>query len=1123
MNTSDQSDAPNEKPRPLDSLDNREDEFLGETIAFGFEENQSEIDSCAPVRKEYTLVEEIARGGMGRVFAAKDVDLEREVAVKVSTASESGKGSAFSREAKVLAHLAHPNIVPIHNLGEDPRGRPFYSMKLIRGRTLKAVIQQLKEGDASAGEEYTLDRLLIVFRKVCDAVGFAHYRRYLHRDLKPENVMLGEFGEVLVMDWGLAQSLESRPPETDSEGQSHVIEGTPQYMSPEQAKGKPLDARSDIYALGAMLHSILTYGPPVTGSSTAEVLLKVRKGEVLPIRRTRADKPNGTGAAEVPIPTALQAVTRKAMALKREQRYQSVAEMVRDIEAYQLGFATEAEQAGLLRLLYLLIRRQRFASALAGLLVFTAAGFTVRLAASERLARQNAILAQEHAERAEANAQRANEEKESSRRAAATAHMALAESAEKNVLGQEMKDTLSRVPEDLRGQPWAYVQRKLDTSIRTIQAPKNAPWRACVPDPQTPTALITLQNSGWIRSVDLSSGEIQDRIKVDASRLKDGIAVSEDGKRIAVCRSPNTPTPDEHMRVEIYSLENGGLQCSIKITASDPKNLISPQFAFSTDGNLLLLSSFFLGRKGVMMFDAWSGNTLWEAERDTRVFAGFNKEKETVTVCSLASGVSDYEPWTGKTINTFERAKLLGFRQLNVAAPSWSSIFSVVGAECRQMDAREGKTIMSFPLPSGISFDGAIDYLTDQKILLILADRYMKSGILQFLDAETGALIRSVFVPIDPTAESGPWILKALPRSNLVAAAAGTVMKVWKVQFARGDKTFPIDPDPKFDDFTLLSRKHLIATSLRFYVNPGSNLWTTQLGIADLKIRPSGDQLRHMFGLGKTGSSGSRAVITSDRRGDSLCATVLKDNTDKAIFKFIRFEGDQPLETEIEVSNPLYGHGHISPEGDLIWAGNAIHEASSGKMAVRINRNGILEPELRIRAPRWAGNERVVEIALLSQLEDRKGEKKPQSDRSLLLWSATDGRRMASAPAPYAIALTASPDGSFIAEAGSDMRVRIRDGNTLAVLKELRVHDDALLATAWHPKLPLLATASEDGTVKIWDIDNDTLVDEFGFFKYSCDRLFWSPDGTELAVRSRAALEGSIDIFKPASCQPQGK
>ncbi|NBV85302.1 MAG: hypothetical protein EBS01_03330 [Verrucomicrobia bacterium] len=1024
MNTSDQSDAPNEKPRPLDSLDNREDEFLGETIAFGFEENQSEIDSCAPVRKEYTLVEEIARGGMGRVFAAKDVDLEREVAVKVSTASESGKGSAFSREAKVLAHLAHPNIVPIHNLGEDPRGRPFYSMKLIRGRTLKAVIQQLKEGDASAGEEYTLDRLLIVFRKVCDAVGFAHYRRYLHRDLKPENVMLGEFGEVLVMDWGLAQSLESRPPETDSEGQSHVIEGTPQYMSPEQAKGKPLDARSDIYALGAMLHSILTYGPPVTGSSTAEVLLK---------------------------------------------------------------------------------------------------GFTVRLAASERLARQNAILAQEHAERAEANAQRANEEKESSRRAAATAHMALAESAEKNVLGQEMKDTLSRVPEDLRGQPWAYVQRKLDTSIRTIQAPKNAPWRACVPDPQTPTALITLQNSGWIRSVDLSSGEIQDRIKVDASRLKDGIAVSEDGKRIAVCRSPNTPTPDEHMRVEIYSLENGGLQCSIKITASDPKNLISPQFAFSTDGNLLLLSSFFLGRKGVMMFDAWSGNTLWEAERDTRVFAGFNKEKETVTVCSLASGVSDYEPWTGKTINTFERAKLLGFRQLNVAAPSWSSIFSVVGAECRQMDAREGKTIMSFPLPSGISFDGAIDYLTDQKILLILADRYMKSGILQFLDAETGALIRSVFVPIDPTAESGPWILKALPRSNLVAAAAGTVMKVWKVQFARGDKTFPIDPDPKFDDFTLLSRKHLIATSLRFYVNPGSNLWTTQLGIADLKIRPSGDQLRHMFGLGKTGSSGSRAVITSDRRGDSLCATVLKDNTDKAIFKFIRFEGDQPLETEIEVSNPLYGHGHISPEGDLIWAGNAIHEASSGKMAVRINRNGILEPELRIRAPRWAGNERVVEIALLSQLEDRKGEKKPQSDRSLLLWSATDGRRMASAPAPYAIALTASPDGSFIAEAGSDMRVRIRDGNTLAVLKELRVHDDALLATAWHPKLPLLATASEDGTVKIWDIDNDTLVDEFGFFKYSCDRLFWSPDGTELAVRSRAALEGSIDIFKPASCQPQGK
>jgi serine/threonine protein kinase len=147
-------------------------------------------------------VREIARGGMGQIYFGEDPQLERQVAVKVSSISEDGEDPRFSKEAKVLAQLAHPNIVPIHNIGMDTQGRPFYSMKLVKGRTLQAVLNLIRDGDAVAVKDYPRATLLTIFRKVCDAMMFAHSKGILHRDLKPENIMVGEYGEVLVMDWG---------------------------------------------------------------------------------------------------------------------------------------------------------------------------------------------------------------------------------------------------------------------------------------------------------------------------------------------------------------------------------------------------------------------------------------------------------------------------------------------------------------------------------------------------------------------------------------------------------------------------------------------------------------------------------------------------------------------------------------------------------------------------------------------------------------------------------------------------------------------------------------------------------------------------------------------------------
>jgi serine/threonine protein kinase len=334
---------------------------------------------------EYQLVKEIARGGMGQIYFGEDPQLERQVAVKVSSISEGGEDPRFSKEAKVLALLAHPNIVPIYTTGVDASGRPFYSMKLVKGRTLQAVLNALKDGNTAANKEYTEAALLTIFRKVCDAMAFAHAKGILHRDLKPENIMVGEYGEVLVMDWGLAKILGDRDAAgavkaaaTDTGDYGMTLEGevmgTPQYMSPEQAEGMvaELDTRSDIYSLGGILYAILTLRPPVGGSTLVEVLGNVKSGVLSPMgTATRMAK--GIGGRPEPmtvaVPAALQAVTLKAMATDRTKRYASVEAFAEDIESYQNGFATSAESAGLLRRALLWVARNRTLAASAAVLL----------------------------------------------------------------------------------------------------------------------------------------------------------------------------------------------------------------------------------------------------------------------------------------------------------------------------------------------------------------------------------------------------------------------------------------------------------------------------------------------------------------------------------------------------------------------------------------------------------------------------------------------------------------------------------------------------------------------------------------------------------------------------------
>jgi WD40 repeat protein/serine/threonine protein kinase len=696
--------------------------------------------------KKYEIGGIVAQGGMGAILNAREATTERTVAMKVMLDSTSPQSMArFITEAKITAQLEHPNIVPVHELSVDENEQVFYTMKFVKGVTLRDVLKKLREGNAETLEKYPLSALLIVFQKVCDALAFAHSKGVIHRDLKPENLMLGDYGEVLVLDWGLAKVLSKTEraqanghvisrlasPPSEFVTMAGAVMGTPQYMAPEQARGEVemLDARTDIYALGAILYHILTLRPPVAGRSVKEILEKVVGGDIVWPAKAVADasarrKPSqaadvqsegstadGGGAQKASlqhlpggrVPESLDAVCRKAMALDYSARYQHVTELQRDITAYQGGFATGAESAGAWKQSTLLVKRHKALSIIVStgllLLAGVTAAFTLRVLHERNVAVVERARAEAQSQRAEKAAAEAEEERTKTVEANAgnLRHLHAASMADYAMAGQ-------RIDKDHRwAEGLAHLARALDLDPKNplpalrlygtivFAAPGNADLPlgqpmchgdAVVSASFSPdgTRIVTASADKTARLWDGATGKALGEPMGHYGQVRSA-SFSPDGTRIV------TTSSDDMATLRIVTTSSGNMATLWDAATAKPLGQAMPHegrvvsASFSPDGTRILTASY---DKTARQWDAATGKALGEPMRhEDGVFsASFSPDGTRIVSSCNDNAARLWDAATGKALGEPMR------HELGIGAASFSPDGTSIVTICNDKTAR---------------------------------------------------------------------------------------------------------------------------------------------------------------------------------------------------------------------------------------------------------------------------------------------------------------------------------------------------------------------------------------------------------------------------------------------------
>jgi serine/threonine protein kinase/Tol biopolymer transport system component len=609
-----------------------------------------------------------AEGGLGRIYLALDNDLNRPVALKEIKPDQAGNPDAarrFFKEAQITGQLEHPNIVPVYELGRQPGDeQPFYVMRFIHGKTLRAAIaayhEKRRQGQADPLE---WQKLLQAFVSVCQALGYAHSRGVIHRDLKPENVVLGEYGEVIVLDWGLAKLVDK--PEESATPSVHIteqaqteasqqgqVQGTPAYMAPEQAEGRLdlIDARTDIYGLGAILFEILTGRPPHEGSDLISVLVRIVQGEA---PRAKAVMPD--------VPAALDAICATAMAKARAERYGRAPELAEDVQRYLADEPVSRYREPLPTRLRRWTRKHR--SLVSGAAAFGIVLATVAIAygliasaqqkadEQERIAQEKEQLRQQaeqergiaQKERSIAQEQRSEAEKQRNRadRYLYIAHMNQAHQAWEmnqvrlmlNLLKQHSPGGTDRA--DFRGFEWHYFWHLCHSDQFTLKGHTSYVWSvAFSPDGKR---LASASNDRTVKVWDAVTGQEILSLTGHTGGVS-SVAFSLDGKHLASASNDRT--------VKVWDAATGQ---EVRTLTGHTGEVYS--VAFSPDGKRLASTS---EDKTVKVWDAATGQEVRTLAGHTLYVSSvaFSPDSKRLASASGDKTVKVWDAATGQEVRT---------------------------------------------------------------------------------------------------------------------------------------------------------------------------------------------------------------------------------------------------------------------------------------------------------------------------------------------------------------------------------------------------------------------------------------------------------------------------------------
>ncbi len=1051
----------------------------------------------------------------------------------------------FIREATVLARLEHPSIVPIYEMGKDAEGRLYYTMKKVEGRTLQAILDDLKAGKAATVKEFTLDRLLNIFRKICEAMAFAHAKGVIHRDLKPENVMVGAYGEVLVMDWGLAKvlydvaqtaqemqllasagSAATNPKEStlptgfaelsDSQlrGSSQnltvdgAVMGSPQYMPPEQAEGKvgDLDERADVFSLGGILYAILTLKPPVEGRTVKEVLDKVKSGNIVPPTHfnigsssangkilpagTVTDPKQITPLPHCPggrVPGTLSAVSMKALAFDRERRYGSAGELLADVEAYQRGFATSAENVNLLGQLGLLMKRHRgiTVSVVVALLLIAVltGGFVWRIG-------EEKIEALAQADRATEEAAKAKVAEQTARRAEGKAQIAVAEAAFRSQDLEGLVKALEACPPEQRDQTWEYLSAKRDFSVRPLAVP-GRPYPAVqrvIALPGKSGLFAVVGTLPGIDLVEVAADRITRTIETGVSGFK-VTAISGDGRVMVVA----SRTGDS---VVVLNLATGEKIKTMPLPAKTPLSAKArvPQaqrakmedkgmrdLFLSPDGRRMVVQRDYVDSwVELRMMDLETGISLWSRE-DRAGGVAFSPDGTLLSLVNL--GVSRFS----RLLNVAD-----GKEKSSLALNASSHAFShngkwlAVGAtdgSVYLMDAQTGVVRQRGRLYSGVLEQMA--WTADNRLLTMGDDGKFQSGSgiyrwrldlwrpedLQPLGSFHGLPTRGGLQwSLEPksgyllTAERPPRLWR-IPAGLEVMRKTHNAEQGWSCAF--------------LSDNLLLGRREFAMVCYDLS-NP-----------SDIRELPWASNPGYAFGASHPPSG--IFLIAERTQAPPIECKLYSSSGQEAVERWRIKLGDHPAQVDFDPARERLLVAYVrSPAVEVLStrAGESLlkipHKMQNGVFAGKDGKIiGLIAAK---RSATGAADE-------LWQLDGHTG--KPVQRNTF------DFRGNC---------LIASPDRSLVAVGGADQMVHIFEAETLKEKFSIRVHDDEVTAVAFHPSRPVIATASMDGSVKLWEYTTKKMVNYFIGLEGTPVCLAFSPNGKLLAVDGQERTSRMFDV-----------